>query len=90
MTGDSRKREKNSTYNVPDNVGILSIPWKLCFPGKIGKDRIWERPTRMKMKNAFSYLNSEEYPFSKFQMVGSGCCKLTPGGFRKIVQSNMW
>lgn len=23
-------------------------------------------------------------------MVGSGCCKLTPGGFRKTVQSNMW
>lgn len=42
------------------------------------------------MKNAFRYLNSKEFPFSKFQMDGSGCCKIVPGGWRKPGQSNTW
>lgn len=56
---------------------------------RLEKTEAGKRLIRKKVKDIFSYLYSDDFTFSKFQMVGRGCFKRTPGGSRKIDQSNI-
>lgn len=84
MTRYSTKREKAAP------TMFLTMQAYYLHQGADGKTGAGRDLPGRRWKNAFGYLNLEDFLFSKFQMVGSGCCKLTPGGFRQIGQSNMW